>query len=122
MTCDEYQEQVSQYIDGELNDKNSGGLFKHLSVCGECRSFLRSTLELRSKIHDEMLMEKEGYARERPSAFTTAFALPLVALLVAFFLFLGIMQTGTQTQDRNMYPQQTMQGIYSPQVPPGNPF
>jgi hypothetical protein len=60
MTCDEYQEQVSQYIDGELDDKESGALFKHLSTCGECRSFLRSTLELRSKIHDEMLMEREG--------------------------------------------------------------
>jgi predicted anti-sigma-YlaC factor YlaD len=60
MTCDEYQEQVSQYIDGELKDKDSGTLFKHLSTCGECRSFLRSTLEMRSKIHDEMLMEHEG--------------------------------------------------------------
>jgi len=59
MTCDEYQEQVSQYIDGELNDKDSGILFKHLSMCGECRSFLRSTLELRSVIHNEMLMEQE---------------------------------------------------------------
>ena len=87
MTCDEYQEQVSQYIDGELGDRDSGILFKHLSSCAECRSFLRSTLELRSKIHDEMLMERELQAQAtQPSSFTTSFTLPLVALLVAFCL------------------------------------
>ncbi len=59
MGCNEYEEQVSQYIDGELGDEHSGTLFKHLGTCAECRSFLRSTLELRSKIHDEMLIERE---------------------------------------------------------------
>ncbi len=92
MTCDEYQEQVSQYIDGELGDKESGPLFKHLSTCGECRSFLRSTLELRSKIHDEMLMEKERStpAVHQSSVFTTAFTFPFVALLLTLFLFLSV--------------------------------
>jgi len=92
MTCDEYQEQVSQYIDGELGDEDSGILFKHLSLCAECRSFLRSTLELRSKIHDEMLMEAQNQLQAQPSRLTTAFTLPLAALLAAVFLFLGIAQ------------------------------
>jgi len=98
MTCDEYQEQVSQYIDGELDDKDSGTLFRHLSTCGECRSFLRSTLELRSKIHDEMLMEAESQLHGQPSRLTTAFTLPFVALLVALFLFLGIAQFSSNAQ------------------------
>lgn len=59
MSCNEYQEQVSQYIDGELGDERSGTLFKHVGTCAECRSFMRSTLVLRSKIHDETLMERE---------------------------------------------------------------
>lgn len=72
--CDEYQEQASQYIDGELSDEDSENLFRHLSACADCRWFLRSTLELRSKIQDEMLMETENSLRAQPSGFTTAFA------------------------------------------------
>jgi len=56
-------------------------------------------LELRSKIHDEMLMERELQAQAtQPSSFTTSFTLPLVALLVAFFLFLGVSQLSSPYQ------------------------
>ena len=120
MTCEEYQEQVSQYIDGELDDKESGALFKHLSTCGECRSFLRSALELRSKIHDEMLMEAENQRHAQPGRITTAFTLPLVALLVAFFLFLGIAQLSSNGQ-YNQFSNQANTELSLP-VPRANPF
>ena len=120
MTYDEYQEQVSQYIDGELSDGESERLFKHLSGCAECRSFLRSTLELRSKIHDEMLMEVEITSRAMPSRFTSAFTLPLVALLTAFFLFLGISQLSSP-YPYNAVSSQTEVAFPQPALP-SNPF
>jgi len=55
MKCDEIQEQASQYIDGELGDADAGELFAHLGTCLQCRVFLRGSLELRSKIHDDIL-------------------------------------------------------------------
>ena len=122
MTCDEYQEQVSQYIDGELGDKDSGILFKHLSSCAECRSFLRSTLELRSKIHDEMLMEGKATQIGPPTSFATAFALPFVALLVTFFLFLGISQISTPYQYDTSYPQYMERGHNPIPGSQDNPF
>jgi hypothetical protein len=50
MTHDDFQEQISQLIDGELGGENQPALFVHLSSCVECRSFLNSTLALRSKL------------------------------------------------------------------------
>ena len=120
MTCDEYQEQVSQYIDGELGDRDSGILFKHLSSCAECRLFLRSTLELRSKIHDEMLMEAQNQLQAQPSRLTTAFTLPLVALLAALFLFLGITQFSSTGQYYQISDRTSVE-FGQPALPP-NPF
>ena len=99
MTFDEYQEQVSQYIDGELNDGDSGTLFKHLSTCGECRSFLRSTLELRSKIHDEMLMEQEMQMQTvQTKGLSFSFLLPLAALVLSLLLVFEIAESPAEPQ------------------------
>jgi len=89
MTCDEYQEQASQYIDGELPDSDSEELFRHLSVCAECRTFLRDSLELRSKIQDEVLLKARAPASQPPSL-ASAVVLPLVTLVGTIALFLGI--------------------------------
>jgi predicted anti-sigma-YlaC factor YlaD len=50
MNCDQYQEYTSQFIDGELNDISESALFHHLSVCDNCRSFLKESLNLRSEL------------------------------------------------------------------------
>ena len=89
MTCDEYQEQVSQYIDRELGDAEAEVLFRHLSTCAECRAFLRGSLELRSKIQDEVLLKARAPASQPPSL-ASAVVLPLVTLVGTIALFLGI--------------------------------
>jgi len=58
MKHDEYRELVSEYIDGEMRESDAEGLFRHLSTCGECRDFLKDSLELRSKILDEVLLAR----------------------------------------------------------------
>lgn len=45
-----YQEQASQFIDMELEDQDATSLFSHLSVCPECREFLKESLQLRSRM------------------------------------------------------------------------
>ncbi|MBN1397429.1 MAG: zf-HC2 domain-containing protein [Bacteroidetes bacterium] len=50
MNCEQYQEHISQFIDGELENVNESSLFQHLSTCDDCRGFLKETLSLRSEL------------------------------------------------------------------------
>ncbi|MBF8294533.1 MAG: zf-HC2 protein [Bacteroidetes bacterium] len=54
MKCDEYQEQLSALIDNELADQESELLFTHLSECAACRATLRSELELRANLKEDV--------------------------------------------------------------------
>ncbi len=86
MTCGEYQEQVSQYIDGELGEQDSAGLFSHLSKCKECRMSLKGFLELRSSIQDEILKGASAEGRQlwkkRRVRMSMATALATVAAII----------------------------------------
>jgi anti-sigma factor RsiW len=53
MNCEQYQEHISQFIDGELLAAAETELFVHLGVCEQCRSFLKSVLSLRSTLSFE---------------------------------------------------------------------
>jgi anti-sigma factor RsiW len=50
MNCEEYQEHISQFIDGELDIVNETELFKHIGTCEQCRTFLKEALNLRSEL------------------------------------------------------------------------
>jgi hypothetical protein len=54
MKCDEYQEQLSAMIDNELGDGEVEGLFLHMGGCAVCRAALRSQLELRSGLKEDI--------------------------------------------------------------------
>jgi anti-sigma factor RsiW len=54
MKCDEYEEMVSGMIDNELADPESEQLFGHLSKCAACRAILRSELELRANLKEDL--------------------------------------------------------------------
>jgi anti-sigma factor RsiW len=47
-TCEQYEELVSAYADGEANDEETAELFFHLGTCAACRTFLKSVLRLDS--------------------------------------------------------------------------
>ena len=50
MNCEQYQEHISQFIDGELLPTVETILFAHLGVCEQCRTFLKNTLSLRNTL------------------------------------------------------------------------
>ena len=54
MKCDDYQEQLSALIDNELADREVEGLFLHMSGCVACRAALRSQMELRSGLKEDL--------------------------------------------------------------------
>lgn len=95
MTCNEYQEWISAYVDNELDEEKAAVLFAHLGSCAECRGFFRESLELRSLLLDDLLKERERLEEvSRQPSMTAQLALPIVALLVVLFLFLGISRMG----------------------------
>ncbi|HLP16712.1 MAG TPA: zf-HC2 domain-containing protein, partial [Bacteroidota bacterium] len=51
-TCEEYQELISAYVDGETTDAEIAEVFFHLGSCRECRSFISSVLKLQSLLQE----------------------------------------------------------------------
>lgn len=106
MTHDDHQEQISELIDGELATQSQSALFGHLSNCSECRTFLNSTLALRSKLATmsdpiplslDVRMQSTFAATpiDRFNAQPAAFRLALAAS-VAFILLIGSLLFGPQ--------------------------
>jgi predicted anti-sigma-YlaC factor YlaD len=50
MNCEQYQEQISQFMDGELLPAPETELFVHLGSCEQCRTFLKDALALRNTL------------------------------------------------------------------------
>ncbi len=104
MTHDQYQEHISQLIDGELGKDEQRALFLHLSECAECREFFNAALALRSNIAAsspvelpagfDMQMENavaDTSLNARPEAFRLA-----LAASIAFILLMGSLLFGPQ--------------------------
>jgi anti-sigma factor RsiW len=47
-TCEEVQEAISRYVDGELPASMESAVFEHAATCSECRGFLRSSMAIRA--------------------------------------------------------------------------
>jgi anti-sigma factor RsiW len=61
MSCEQFEEQVSAYIDHELRDDEAETLFRHLGGCASCRKAMTVALDLRSGLRDQapLLAPKE---------------------------------------------------------------
>jgi anti-sigma factor RsiW len=53
MTCEEYKEQISAFLDGELPDNQAGRVFEHLPTCSDCRAFLSVLMKVRKAVAAE---------------------------------------------------------------------
>jgi len=53
MNCQYYREQVSAFVDNELESSSQTALFDHLSECMECHLFLDSLMKFKSLKHRE---------------------------------------------------------------------
>ncbi|MDD8018593.1 MAG: zf-HC2 domain-containing protein [Bacteroidota bacterium] len=84
--CDEYQEMVSAYIDNELADNETSKLFYHLGECAECRSLMKSMMQLRTALREaEFGVPKQA---ERKSFWKKSFSIsyPIAALIACMML------------------------------------
>ena len=52
MSCEQFEEWVSAYIDHELRDEEAEMLFRHLGGCASCRKAMTVALDLRSGLRD----------------------------------------------------------------------
>jgi predicted anti-sigma-YlaC factor YlaD len=50
MNCESYQESLSTFIDGGASEHDATSAFQHLTECKVCRSFFRSTIELKHSL------------------------------------------------------------------------
>jgi predicted anti-sigma-YlaC factor YlaD len=48
MNCEQYEEQISLLLDGELDISGESGLFGHLGMCKQCREYLKNIISLRN--------------------------------------------------------------------------
>ncbi len=55
MNCIYYREQVSAFVDNELDPGSQTQLFDHLANCSECHLFLDSMMKFKSMKHQEEL-------------------------------------------------------------------
>src|ERR1039458_4128407 len=93
-TCDEYQECISAYVDGESNDLEASALFFHLGECAHCRKFMKSVLQLQSVLRENELPVKREtppmttslWKRSFVVSYPIAAAVALVMLLSSFLL------------------------------------
>lgn len=99
-TCEEYQELVSAYADGETTEEETAELFFHLGACRECRTFLTSVLRL-----DSLMKTAEPASRARAQVtlltlwkrkFRVSF--PVAAAAVALMLLSGSLYIVQKTQ------------------------
>jgi anti-sigma factor RsiW len=55
MTCDEFQQQSSRCVDGELTAREAGLLSVHLGECAPCREFFLSCMMMHSSLSTQAL-------------------------------------------------------------------
>jgi len=54
MNCMQCQENISSYIDNELDEKTKKEVTEHLDICQKCRSFYKSEYLLKSFVHKRL--------------------------------------------------------------------
>lgn len=62
-SCEYYKEQISAYIDGELDAQSESALIEHIKVCSECGSLLEFYQSLSQGISTLEQEPPEGFAR-----------------------------------------------------------
>jgi len=117
MFCQEHEEHLNLFLDGELKTAQTGArraaeqveLFKHLSECGACRGFLDTMMRFRKAValeqnspfpadvdqgvFEELLRRKGAYARNsrreaRSSFWTRQISLPVATAAVLLLCLL----------------------------------
>ena len=137
MTCSDFQEEISQYIDNALSEAAVPGVFEHMSSCSSCRHFMGTALTLRTVLlHEPTFSTPEtldnrvkAIASLRPvrKRFTigtitdilkSRLEVPLLAVVVgAVLLFLSILVSASMTVNYNTQHPSPQQEVYIMSLP-----
>ena len=98
--CEEFQEMVSAYVDGELADAETSKLFFHLGECKECRTFMKSVLQLRTALREnELPIQTQSssakisvWKRKLAVSYPVAAVMALTILVFGFFFLQQVSQ------------------------------
>jgi len=60
MDCAKYQEQINQFIDGELEMRPQVELFQHLAICAGCQSLIDAMMRMKEAVRNERIPFPSG--------------------------------------------------------------
>jgi len=106
MNCEQYQEKLNAFFDGERNDPSAGETFAHLFGCPACQTFWREIVDFRNMAANDSIpypsaIDRSVYGLQRRKrnassfefhlrmprfAFATAAALLLIIAFAAGYL------------------------------------
>jgi predicted anti-sigma-YlaC factor YlaD len=110
MNCEEYQEALSAFLDGNSSEQEAANAFRHLAECENCRRFLKLAVELQHGLRampvpvipvklDRRIMRIPSHERSRQrrwsekfvSLFQQRFNVPVPALAGGVCLLLSVL-------------------------------
>jgi hypothetical protein len=134
MNCEEYKILVNSFVDESLETDEQVKLFKHLSECNECRSFLDSMVKFRnyarsenlvpppelddeifSEISHRKLVYNKSAKKERKSFWDWNFTIraPLAAAIIILLIICGVLLINNMNRKYEMFEaQQAQQASY----------
>jgi anti-sigma factor RsiW len=60
MECAKYQEQINQFIDGELEMRPQVEMFQHLAGCAGCQALIDAMMRMKEAVHNERIPFPSG--------------------------------------------------------------
>jgi hypothetical protein len=82
MNCQDFQEQLFEYLDGTLPAVNNQEIEQHLASCLACREYLAKHQQLAKKISDHLCQSVESLALDRATRRRVLASVPTRAALV----------------------------------------
>jgi anti-sigma factor RsiW len=118
--CDEVQELISAYIDGETNGVETSAMFFHLGECPECRAFMRSVLQLQSALRENGLLVRSEMkpATARLWKRTFAVSYPVAAAIAVFMLLSSFLVSSRMLQPPVTVKSTQTEYVYLTSFPP----
>ena len=118
--CDDYQELISAYLDGETSDHETANLFFHLGECSNCRAFMRSVLQLQSVLRENELPAK---VQKRPMTTTLwkrsfVVSYPIAAVIALLMLLSSFLVSSRMIQRTRIIRDTQTEYVYLTSFPP----
>jgi predicted anti-sigma-YlaC factor YlaD len=118
--CDEVQECISAYVDGESSDLETSALFFHLGECAECRAFMKSVLQLQSVLRVNELSVKIEAHPMTTSLWKRRFAVsyPIAAVVALLMLVSSFLLSSRMIQPPVTIKNTQTEYVYLTSFPP----